>query len=755
MSGGAIDETQRRIHRISGKATLDFWGLALTLGCTCACEKLAGIEKKELLPAVDAAASSLCAASNDSGIGLRVANMIPSSAKLDICVRPAGGTFPSSPMLQASDSCPAGVAYGQYTIALNVAPGTYDVKLVQYGSDCNSDGPVKSGVTVSSAELTSVVAYGSDVSSANATLAALQDETSADTATSANIYMRFFHALSGEGVLDAGLVDPTKSPPTMSLRIFPNVNFGSIAAAGSVGTVTVNALGYMIYPSISSDVGGLTLGASHIESGDTPFVYSIIGMTKAHRYTLFLIGAAGQKEYPAKMWSCDETMPYGFFAACGDPRAKVFGIFHPNLTDIFTDYIHIRTPAALEAIHNSSADVLCLPELYSPEIRQQLADKLNDTTGMNIVFSDDAQVSSASDLTDQNGNTPVYNDPPCSGDLQSTLLDFETCLLSPSLDYSSGGCIAATDGGLHHFASDGSLAIGCAAQACATPVNTFLAAGSHDSDACYMCAIAHLSSGESIEDMYSKCTTGNGGKPHYVYDGYTGIAVLSKLPIANGDSPEVVLLPASTWNRAALRVPLLLPNNAVIDFWCASIRAPNSEVFLPNGGPYYGSADAGGANAEPGNAAEQNLQITRLIEAVNGRASASQTRAIVAALTYASPLITDARGNTLITDLVPENFALFEQQIQQQNWSELVPANYQPQCTYCGDNPLNGGSADKQWTEHIFGVRIDPYYVTDTQRTFTSTNDLQLVPYNSQDNQAIPVPVSQYYGLQSTVRVTQ
>jgi len=267
-----------------------------------------------------------------------------------------------------------------------------------------------------------------------------------------------------------------------------------------------------------------------------------------------------------------------------------------------------------------------------------------------------------------------------------------------------------------------------------------------------MCAIAHLSSGESIEEMYSKCTTTNGRKPHYVYDGATGIAVLTKLPIAtNADGPEVVLLPASTWNRAALRVPLVLPNNAIIDFWCASVRAPNSEVFLPNGGPYYGVADGGGENSKAGNAAEENLQIARLIAAVNGRVDSSQRRAIVAALTYASPSIIDSQGTQLITELLPENFALF----QQANWSELVPANYTPLCTYCGDNPLNGGSSDKQWMEHLFGIGIGNDSATDTQRTFTSIQDLALVLYNSTDGLSIPVPVSQYYGLQSTVRVTQ
>ncbi len=733
-----------------------FWGLTLTLTSNCACEKLAGIEKKQLILSLDSGTPvTTCSASSASGIGLRVANMIPTEDKLDICIRPAGGQFPSSPLLISSgDNCPAGIAYSQYTVPLSIAPGTYDIKLVPYNSDCSNDGPLRTGIEFSATQSTSIVAFGPDATSANAKLTALRDATSASAA--ANVYVRFFHALYGGGILEAGLVDHSQTPPTMSLRIFRDVDYGAVAAAGNAGTVTVDDLGYMIYPSISGNVGGLPLGASHVESANTPFVYADINMLKAHRYTLFLMGASAQKAFPAKLWSCDESVTSGsFFAECGDPRAKTFGIFHPNLTDVFTDYVTKRTPAALNAIGNSTADVLCLPELYSPDLRQQLASEFPSSSGVNVVFSDNPSIPSSGNLNDQNGSAPSYADPTCSGTLQGMLLDLQNCLLAPGLDWSNGGCIAANgagDAGLHYFAIDGTQAIGCAAKACATQVNTFLGAGSHEADACFMCAIAHLSSGESIEEMYSKCTTTNGRKPHYVYDGATGIAVLTKLPIAtNADGPEVVLLPASTWNRAALRVPLVLPNNAIIDFWCASVRAPNSEVFLPNGGPYYGVADGGGENSKAGNAAEENLQIARLIAAVNGRVDSSQRRAIVAALTYASPSIIDSQGTQLITELLPENFALF----QQANWSELVPANYTPLCTYCGDNPLNGGSSDKQWMEHLFGIGIGNDSATDTQRTFTSIQDLALVLYNSTDGLSIPVPVSQYYGLQSTVRVTQ
>lgn len=488
----------------------------------------------------------------------------------------------------------------------------------------------------------------------------------------------------------------------------------------------------------------------------------IFNLALSHHYSLFLMGISGQQQsYPPKLWSCDETSSYDhLFADCGEPIALSVGVFHPNLTDIFTDYIDVRTTPALTAIAGSRANVLCVPELYSPNIRQQLNGQLTDVSG---VFSDSFPISPDSDLTDQENKPPVYKDPVCTGDLQTALAEFEGCLLDPALVQAnctaSVGTPDASDS-QHYFAATGSLAIGCAAQACQTQVSNFVLAGSHDAEACFMCAIAHLSSGESIEAMYEKCTTSNQGNPHYVYDGSTGLVLLynsSSLTPAPGESPEVIQLPSSTWKRSAMRVPLKITGNgAIVDFWCANVRAPNSESFLPNGGPYYGydangqPNAAGVENIETCNSAEENLQISRLISAVNSRATAANRRAIIAALTYTSPQIGADVNNPIITGLHPENFALFENP----PWEELTVANYTPQCTFCNDNPLNTGN-DRQWSVHLFGVGIGAAAVTETKITYEDQTVLILL-YSTSDNTTKTLcPVSQYYGIQSTVRVTQ
>jgi hypothetical protein len=734
-----------------------FGGLALTLVSTCACEKLAGIEKKQLIVEADSGSNpAVCSVLSPGRVGLRVANMIPSDTRVDICVTSAGSQFPAQPLFASGGpGCPNGVGFGQYTATLNVGPGKYDVKLVPAGSDCSVPGLATSDVEVpelpSNLKIasTTIVAVGPDLASPDAKLTAMQDAKS----TSTNIYLRFVNALVGGGTLNAGLVD-NGTPPQITSLIFSNVPFGSISGPSTTtGGLTVDSLGYMIDPASTTNVGGLALGATNVNTPTQAFVESFISLTNSHHYTLFLTGISGQPgPYSPKLWSCDEGVNFGNFAECGEPVPVSMGVFHPNLTDIFTDYIDVRTAPAIGAIANSTANILCLPELYSSDIRKSLEHNVHNR---GLYFSDSYAISPASDLTDQNSNTPVYQDPACAGDLQEHLLAIEQCLIDPN---QTGECIGKTDAdasdGKHYFGFAGSLAIKCAAKGCQSEFGEILAAGTHEADTCEMCAIAHLSSGESIEDAYAKCTSSNAGQPHFVYDGSTGLAVLTspEVSLAPNETPEVIALPSSTWKRAAMRVPLKLSNGAIIDFWCASVRAPNAELFMPNGGPYYGYDENGQANpaglgsADVCNTAEEKLQISRLITAVNDRATSSGRRAVVAALTYTSPQIGD-ENNPTITGLKPENFALFVNP----PWAELTPSDYKPKCTYCGDNPLND-STDVQWTEHLFGLNIGSDAATDTSITF-SERSVPLTLYNGTDS--IMAPVSQYYGIQSIVRVTK
>jgi hypothetical protein len=727
-----------------------FWGLAFTLIGALSCEKIASIEKKTLVPVKTPPTCSELLSTTD--FGLRIANLITTDTKLDVCVRPAGGQFPSTPLLKSgATGCPDGVGYAEYTMPLKIDAGTYDFKLVPAASaSCAVDGPTASSVTVAGNQSVSLIAYGT--SNTDAGVAALNDTTN----TGPSVYMRLFHAENGQGAVDVGTDSSSAATPnTIGISIFDNVEFGHIAAKNN-NYFAVDELGYMKYPNSGNDPGIIKTAVRATGTVST-FLKVSAYLKTSHHYDLFLIGNAGDTQtYKPKLWSCDEGVAdtSGLFSQCGDPRDVQISIFHPNLTDLFTDYISQRADPARDSIVGSSADVLCVPELYSPALRDKLKTALaSKASTTSLILSDDYVPLATSDLTDRDGNAVTWSDRACEDTVApyaTALANLRDCLVTlPCIDAVGAGGDASTV--KHYFNVDGSAAIGCVggkiagSRGCMDQAGMFILSQTHAADQCFMCAITHLSSGESIEDMYTACTAPSGNRPHFVYGGSTGLALISRVGVVSDEPPEVTVLPASNWNRAALRVPLRLDNNAVVDVWCTNVRAPNNDPFILNGGPYYGDAPA--ANPEPANTAEQRLQIQRLINIVNQQAQNSGRRAIVLALTYASPNIVDPVTNAeLVTGLATDNYALFQQEV---TWQELVAPSWTPSCTWCSDNPLNSGV--NQAIVHMFGVGIGASAVSATSTTFKG-QDLQLHTY---DDKNIQAPVSQYYGLQSTVRVTQ
>ena len=55
---------------------------------------------------------------------------------------------------------------------------------------------------------------------------------------------------------------------------------------------------------------------------------------------------------------------------------------------------------------------------------------------------------------------------------------------------------------------------------------------------------------------------------------------------------------------------------------------------------------------------------------------------------------------------------------------------------------------------HLFGIGVTGQDVTDTKRTFVET-DLNIELYTTTDGTLTAVPISQYYGLQSLLHISQ
>jgi hypothetical protein len=260
---------------------------------------------------------------------------------------------------------------------------------------------------------------------------------------------------------------------------------------------------------------------------------------------------------------------------------------------------------------------------------------------------------------------------------------------------------------------------------------------------CYWCGITHLSSYESFEATVRQCTTSvpEAQRSHMAFGGSAGLAVFSR-DAALGD-PELVLLPSSGWQRAAMRVPVTLKNGAKFDYWCTTVRFPNNENELSYAGPY-------GTWGTNGSAEEQALEVTVAASAIGQRAAASGVPAVVGIVANAGPgYVDEATGKQFVYPFATPIYDVM------QDWSPLVASKYTPACTFCGDhatNPLNDyGDESRFWTTHLFGIGVSPDQVDSTARTFMEAT----VTMTDLDNKSFQTPISQHYGLRSMVTITQ
>jgi hypothetical protein len=699
------------------------------------CARIAGIEDRRLVSAEPT--DQACALPVNKTAAVRLMNAVTSTGSLELCWKSSdGGDYPSEGVFATSgEGCPKGVAYSKYTVAVGIDAGTYDFKLVEAGGPCSRDGVQIGNVVLPEGDSTTLLVYGESLARAKVT--ALPDSRS----TEMGARIRFVNALLGSGNLDAGIADESSLPTTIANLVFGDVAVGQAAAESQGGPLRsddVDDRGYMLYPGGEASLADLAIAAAKAGTKDAILAVPM-ELRSGRGYTVFTLGAVGSTSYLPKLWSCEENQSDGPFARCGNPVAVSFEVLNTNLTDLFTPYIAERTAPAVETILAHETDVLCLTETFPPKVYQQLLEGDSEVFHYRR-FSDDIPEDRVSgDLTTRDGSIPTYDPVACTKGPTAALASFLQCG-AESTDADGEAC-SRVDGEEHFLDREGAEGEECIMRSCMASGLGLLAATTDTAEyyRCYMCGIAHLSSYESFESSEAQCTSPSDHPDHMAFGGRTGLAVFSRYPL--GD-PELVLLPSTNWQRGAMRVPVTLPNGAVVDYWCGSIRFPNGEDKLPYAGAY-----GGGELGLLGTTAEQALQIERLSEVVRQRAKATGTASVVGVTSNSSPEIT-VDAEITIDPLTPENYqSLVEHLVP------LVPADYVPLCTYCSDpelNPLNAANAKgKWWSTHLLSPNLGPENVEKTERTFEER------PVVLSDRARTKTPISQHFGLRSVVKITQ
>src|ERR1035441_6093160 len=135
MSG----ETRRQVRGV----VLLAMGAALLV--VAACQLVAGISTRTLGP-IDAG----CTLSSGSGPQVRIANLVPSADVVDVCIRPAGGSWGEPIILNGGTDCQAssffnadggantGFAYTNISVAFAAPAAKIDVRMIAAGGTCSS-----------------------------------------------------------------------------------------------------------------------------------------------------------------------------------------------------------------------------------------------------------------------------------------------------------------------------------------------------------------------------------------------------------------------------------------------------------------------------------------------------------------------------------------------------------------------------------------------------------------------------------------
>ncbi|MBX3234116.1 MAG: endonuclease/exonuclease/phosphatase family protein [Labilithrix sp.] len=392
------------------------------------------------------------------------------------------------------------------------------------------------------------------------------------------------------------------------------------------------------------------------------------------------------------------------------PMELAVETFNIGLAGAFVPNEAARRPKVIEAIGAMNADIVCLQEAWfeSDKDAIEAAAKATFPHVARRLHDLDTPIEDAADET--GAVPPPFTTPPCSG---ASVARVERGL----------ECLAASCSTIPSSMDGRTTSTACAIESCQDRVAELVVGAPR----CYGC-LAPLLPTETFATIRQECTTNP--KAGLGFNGASGVMILSKYPLRDVDD---LVLPG-TWNRrVVLRATADLPNGAAIDVHCNHL----TPIFDGLSFPYTGQYGAG-ATTRVGWEAEQRLQASKLLTYVEQRPGI----AVVLGDFNTGPEV--KKGDTVTVEAEgPRTYELLTSKL-----TPALAAGFEPQCTYCGDNP-NNNDTNKAWIDHVFlrGLGVDD--VVTTERTFIEANVSADVP----DAGPVLVPLSDHYGLRASLRV--
>jgi hypothetical protein len=212
----------------------------------------------------------------------RVAHLSPNAPAVDFCVRPAGTTAFTGPVLEAR-GLSAGITFANVTGYLALAPGQWQVRLVSAtATDCNTSlaGLPEYTLPNLSAGTWATVAASGSVGGSGSTAFDLRpfvDTRAPIAADRANI--RFVHASPGTPAVDVGVLSGANFTPIWTGTAFPTFT----GAMGADANGYISAMPIM-NATLAVRVSGMTANALTLNN---------VSIAAGDQVSVFAIGLAG------------------------------------------------------------------------------------------------------------------------------------------------------------------------------------------------------------------------------------------------------------------------------------------------------------------------------------------------------------------------------------------------------------------------------------------------------------------------------
>ncbi len=722
---------------IQGRAPGAIVAWLAVAGCLGGCEKLAGIETlAEYVPpseqdgGVDGGgdATGICTLADeevvDGGVpsAVRFANLVPEGSSVDFCIKPSTqASWQAEPTFIRSfgASCPAGLDYPLVLRPKGLPAGQYDIKAVAAGSsDCQAQAVAELAAVEFPADVTVTVMLAGGNGLAPELFALPERKSSKET------NVRFVHAIPAPNkervyfVATAGPTIPTTAMTTLSPGA--GVEFGGVpAATASTPIGPINDAGYVSYMALD-----FNLGASR--EGSDKAILAVTVPATVREVTIFAIGVPGSYSTPVRGMLCEEVKldATGYYTKCTLSELPTLTVDSMNvgLYGLFAPFEAERRQPLIDAVAALGSDVVCLQEISRDSDRQALVQKGIELGTYPYSYNPDVDENTPfTDPTDQQGNTPAPQGPPCAASQQ--ILDLEAA----ALECVQKNC--STDPN-----SDGGTLVGgagCLSSKCLSNWLPMLMSADMDQKRCATCMIVNLLSEETVGSTKDECATNP--KAGFSFHGELPMLMLSKHPLSN---PEMNLLPSTSYRRGVLHAQMAVPGTDPVDVFCSHFSYIQGTQFPYTGS--YGLPTTVEGEELKGWTSEQYFQGQRTLEWIKSRTGAGHLA--VLAGDFSSSEEYKVGDVVEVEALNPATIRLFRKDA---DLKEAIPADYAPVCNFCAAPENAYGSSSKFWLAHIFSWGR-PVWVESFERLLTEkTVPLPTDPFQGQ--------VSDNYGVRSKI----